>query len=309
MNPEENIVDIKTVKSCSFIRAFAGTCCGTGIFVILCRHRVWKMLAHLLLLSLLISFPVTFMVGRRARAEFTAAREIFVSTFGKELLFNVEYKGFKPSKNPEESRSAVFPGFGRIYYFPTVPAAFPDRSSYADLNSFAVWSPGKVSVVHRGTENEWVVNSFSAEGISFFVSSRPAELFSVLPAGQGGKVLKFSSDRLFDEIFFAYKVRVYITHAVALFVLPLIYALILLGVLRFTFARVTVPDYWAWWKCGVYAAFPGALIASAVTALDLPLISFTTAYMLSAMIYGLHAVMRIEYEKSAEEFENEKYRE
>ena len=79
-------------------------------------------------------------------------------------------------------------------------------------------------------------------------------------------------------------------------------------VLRFTFAKVTSPNYFEWWKCGVYAAFPGALIASAITAFDLPLISFTTAYMLSAMVYGLHAVMRVEYEKSvvSEEYKDGK---
>ena len=259
---------------------------------------MWRMLAHLLLLSLVISLPVTYMVCRRSRAEFTASREIFVSTFGEKLLFNVEQRGFQPSKKPGEARTAVFPGFGRIYYYPDEPSSLPDGSTYADLECFAVWSPGNISVVYRGTEHEWMVNSFNASGITFYTSSRAADLFKAVPASSSGKVLEFSADRLFDEIFFAYKARVFITHAFSLFVLPLIYSLILLGVLRFTFARVAPPDYLAWWKCGVYASFPGALISSSITALDLPLISFTTAYMLSAMIYGLHAVMRVEYEKT-----------
>ena len=308
MNPENYNVSRTVVKPCGFIGAFIGCCCGTGIFVTLSRHSVWRMLLHLLLLALLISIPVTYFVGRRAEPEFSAAREIFISSFGKEILFNTEARGFQPAKDPRKARSAVFPGFGRIFYYPSVPEKLPDSSTYADLSCFAVWSPGNLSVAYRGTDSQWVVNTFNRSGISFFVSSRPEELFKIVPAEPTGKVIAFDSAQLFDEISFAYRIRVFVSHAAAVFILPLIYSLILQIVLRFTFAKVTSPNYFEWWKCGVYAAFPGALIASAINAFDLPLISFTTAYMLSAMVYGLHAVMRVEYEKSvvSEEYKDGK---
>ena len=307
MNADNNSNITVSTKHYSFIRSFLGTCCGTTIFVVLGRHRLWRVLLHLFLLALLISVPVTWFVSKRVAPEFSAAREIFVSTFGKEIVFNTETRGFQPSLNPETYRVAAFPGLGKIFYYPSAPEKLPDNSAYADLACFAVWSPGNISVAYRA-DNQWMVNSFNSSGVSFAVSSEPADLFKTISAVPGGKTVQLSSSRLFEEIFFAYKMRVFITHALALFVLPLIYSLILLGVLRFTFARVTAPDYFTWWKCGVYAAFPGALIASAITAFDLPLISFTTAYMLASMIYGLHAVMRVEYEKSgSKEFDDGKY--
>ena len=116
-----------------------------------------------------------------------------------------------------------------------------------------------------------------------------------------GNAITFSCNTLFDEISLAFDIRNWIVHFTSLFFLPLIYALLLLVVLRFSFAKVSPqPTYLVWWKCGVYAAFPGALISSAIVAFDLPLISFSTAYMLSSMVYGLHAVMRIEIEKTPE---------
>ena len=304
MDPENNSLKRAEKKHFGFIRSFIGTCCGTQVFVVLSRHSLWRVLAHLLLLALLISVPVTVMVSKRYAPEFSAAREIFVSTFGSEVYFDTENLGLKPSKEPDKARTAVFPGFGRIFYYPAAPEKIPDSSAYADLGCFAVWSPGNLSIAYRGADSQWVVNSFNSSGMSFFVSSRPEELFKVVPEQAGGKTVKFSSERIFDEMFFAYRVRCYIVHAAAIFVLPLIYSLLLLAVLKFTFARVAPPDYFAWWKCGVYAAFPGALIASAVPAFDLPLLSFSTAYMLSTMIYGLHAVMRVEYEKTMISEEN-----
>lgn len=304
MVPENNILERAEKKHLSFIRTFIGTCCGTQVFVVLSRHSLWRVLAHLLLLALLISVPVTVMISKRCAPEFSAAREIFVSTFGSDVYFNTESLGLSPIKEPEKARTAVFPGFGRIFYYPVAPEKLPDSSSYADLGCFAVWSPGNLSIAYRGSDNQWMVNTFNRSGISFSISSRPEELFNVVQAQAGGKTVKFSSERIFNEIFFAYRVRCYIAHAVAIFVLPLIYSLLLLAVLKFTFARVAPPDYFAWWKCGVYAAFPGALIASAVPAFDLPLLSFSTAYMLSTMIYGLHAVMRVEYEKTMISEEN-----
>ena len=78
----------------------------------------------------------------------------------------------------------------------------------------------------------------------------------------------------------------------------MIYSLFLLLIVKMTIARVS-PEQTplAWWKCGVYAAFPGGIIGSVIVAFSLPYISFSTVYILSTMVYGLHAIMKVEYIK------------
>ena len=46
---------------------------------------------------------------------------------------------------------------------------------------------------------------------------------------------------------------------------------------------------WQYWQVGVYAGFPGMLIGTAAAALELPVLSYGTAYVLALVIYWLPA--------------------
>ena len=296
MNSENSISNVQ-IKPLGFIKSFIGTCCGTAVFSTLCRHSVVRMLWHLFLLAVLLAFAVSWFGSRENRSRIAAAEEIFTNSFGSKITCYTD-GAFVPEKNPEQPRVVVFPGFGKLFYSPLPDRGAPDRSEYADLIYFGVWTPGMVLFAFRNAPDNWMVNRISGSRMSFGMVDDPNDLFRYAEGKKSGTGLTISSSQLFNEISMAYNFRNWISHFVAIFILPLIYSALLLLVVRFSFARVSPQPTWLlWWKCGVYAAFPGALISSAIVALELPLISFSTAYMLTSMVYGLHAVMRIELEK------------
>ena len=284
--------------------SFFGTCSGTTVFPVLCRHSVLRMLWHLLLLSVVLAFAVTWFSDKKTAPLIAASREVFISSFGKEILWYTD-GAFVPEKDPEKARTLAFHGVGKLFYRPSESEPLPAPAEYADIYCVGVWTPGEITFAFRNTSDGWVVNRVNGSGMSVGVAADAVELFRYTAGKKGEKVMKISCADIFKDIAAANSVRNWIAHFGALFFLPLIYALLLLVVIKFSFAKVSpYPTYLIWWKCGVYAAFPGALIASAIVAFDLPLISFSTAYMLSSMVYGLHAVMRIELEKNPDQEDN-----
>lgn len=288
------------VKPLGFVSSFIGTCSGTTVFTVLGRHSVLRMLWHLLLLSVLLSFAVTWMGKKNSAPVIAASREIFTSYFGNNILWYPD-GAFVPEKSPETARTLLFPGVGKLFYLPQKDGKLPTPAEYAGLSCIGVWTPGEISFAFRNASDSWLVNRINRSGMDFSTTSDAAELFRYAAGKTDGNSVKISCSKLFEEISLAFDIRNWIVHFTSLFILPLIYALLLLVVVKFSFAKVSPqPTYLIWWKCGVYAAFPGALISSAIVAFELPLISFSTAYMLSSMAYGLHAVMRIELEKNPE---------
>ena len=290
-------------KAPGFFRVLFSLCGGTSLFPTLAAASVLRMLFYLLLLALLVSVPVSWSGAKRDKSKFAAAQEIFSSSFGNKIVYN---GAFVPEKNIDKAKTVAFPGFGKLFYFPAAPEKVPEKSEYADLDYLCIWTPGKLSFACRSTSEEWVINSYNGKGIEFTTAHGAQELFSFTPAAQKTLSVEpsISVHQLFDDIYTAWILRIFFSHAAAIFILPLFYSLVLLIVLRFTFAKVTPEKAWlAWWKCGVYAAFPGALIVTAVTVLDLDYLSFNTVYMTAAMVYGLFAVMRFEIWKNPEGYE------
>ena len=299
-----NVSDTACVKEKApgFFRTLFSLCGGTELFPALASRSVARMLAYLLILAVLTSIPVVYFAGKSERPKFSAAGEIFSSSFGKSIVYN---GSFVPEKDPDKARTVLFPGFGKVFYFPSAPAKLPEKSEYADLDYLCVWTPGRITFACRGAGEDWVVNTFDASKISFSTAHGADELFKFTPAGVADNANGFtiSSDSLFEDIYTAWQIREFVSHSAAIFILPLIYALFLLVVLRFSFAKVTPEKSWvAWWKCGVYAAFPGALIVTAVTILNIDYLSFNTVYMSATMTYGLFAVMRFEIWKNPESY-------
>ena len=99
---------INNIKPLGFIGTFLGTCSGTTVFTALCRHSVLRMLWHLFLLSVLLSFAVTLIGKKNSSAVIAASREIFISSFGEDITVYPSGK-ITPEKSPDSARTLFFP--------------------------------------------------------------------------------------------------------------------------------------------------------------------------------------------------------
>jgi len=65
--------------------------------------------------------------------------------------------------------------------------------------------------------------------------------------------------------------------------------------------RLTTGGYW---KIGVYAGFPVTAVAACFPAFQLPLLTYTTVYMVGTAVYWMIAATRVEAELRAAELNN-----
>ena len=105
-------------KPVSFPAAFFGACRGTAIFPALRRNRWWRVLAHLLLLSILCAGFITWGELRQFAPLFQEFERNFEAEFGGVAL---SPEGITPLKDPERGRIFALPFGGAVDY---CPAAF-----------------------------------------------------------------------------------------------------------------------------------------------------------------------------------------
>ena len=179
---------INNIKPLGFIGTFLGTCSGTTVFTALCRHSVLRMLWHLFLLSVLLSFAVTLIGKKNSSAVIAASREIFISSFGEDITVYPSGK-ITSEKSPDSARTLFFPGVGKLFYIPEKVDKLPDPAEYAGVGCVAVWTPGEISFAFRNTSDNWLVNRISRLGMSFITTSDPAELFRYTPGKAEGNAI------------------------------------------------------------------------------------------------------------------------
>ncbi len=295
----ENSDGCASIRPFGFFRSFFAACSGTAPFELLSRHSLGRIAWHLVLLALTFSLATGYFLGKAERPRLSAAEQLFEETFGKELTF--VNGSVIPEKSIENQRALLMPGVGTLYYLPVPNTTLPDRTGLSELPYVCVWTPGAVTLASVSGENSWFVSRWSISGISNFSTSEVKEIFKFFPQVkiEPSNGFSMSVREFFDVILNAYYIRVTVVHFLASFLLPLIYSAILLMIVKFSIGRITVePEPLRWWKTGIYAAFPGVFVGSCITAFQLPFISFSTACMASTLVYGLHIILRMEYNKN-----------
>ena len=295
----ENSDGCTSIRPFGFFRSFFAACSGTAPFELLSRHSLARIAWHLVLLALTFSLAVGYFLVKTERPRLAAAEQLFEESFGKDLTF--VNGSVIPEKSIKVPQTLLMPGVGSLYYFPAPGAALPDRTGLNDLPYICVWTPGAVTLASVSGENSWFVSRWSISGVTNFSTSDMKEVFKFFPQVklETENGFTMSTVEFFDVILNAYYIRVTVLHFFASFLLPLVYAAVLLMIVKFSIGRISVePEPLRWWKTGIYAAFPGVFVGSCITALQLPFISFSTACMASTLVYGLHIILRMEYKKN-----------
>ena len=292
----------------SFLTALAGSCSGVAVFHRL-RSQSWvRTIFHMILMGAFCALLITWGEVHRQRPVFQAGVKIFESVFGQKIL-NTQ-QGLIPEKSPETERFLLLPNEGKLWYIPSgrlkVSVGELEKNSYLIL-----WAPRGMATAVRSASGLWTTNVVLPDNEKVMFST-PKNLSSDdLIKLKLDSDKKWNFDNLetlsvdnFAKTFQGIWISTLFMQNICLtLVLPVLYTLIFVGMFRLTsHGRYPIRlSYSEFWKIGIYAGFPAMLVASAFPALELPLFSFSTVYMIGLLIYWLYSASRIERELATEE--------
>ena len=292
----------------SFFSALAGTCSGIAVFHRL-RSQSWvRTIFHMVLMGIFCALLITWGEIYRQRPVFQAGVKIFESVFGKKILNSP--RGLIPGKSPETERFLLLPNEGRLWYFPA--GKINTTAEELDKNAFLIfWAPRGFATAIRSGSGSWTVNSILPGGKQVKLSgseSMTTQQLLKLELKSREKweldgVDAISVDNLSKTFFGIWTMTLWGQNMCLTLILPVLYTAIFVGMFRLTSnGRYPIRlSYQEFWKIGIYAGFPGMLVASAFPALALPLFSFSTVYMAGLLIYWLYSAGRLERELFVEE--------
>ena len=296
----------------SFLTALSGTCSGIAVFYRL-RFQSWlRTVFHMFLMGAFCALLITWGEVHRQRPVFQAGVKIFESVFGTKIL-NTS-RGLIPEKSPDSERFLVLPNEGRLWYIPSgelkVSVGELEKNSYLIL-----WAPGGVATAVRSASGNWTANVVLPDNEKVMFSSPKTFSSQELLKLKLVSEKKWNFDNLeslsvenFSKTFQGIWISTLFMQNLCLtLILPVLYTAIFVGMFRLTSnGRYPIRlSYSEFWKIGVYAGFPAMLVAAAFPALDLPLFSFSTVYMVGLLIYWLYSASRIERELADEESETD----
>ena len=296
----------------SFLTALSGTCSGIAVFHRL-RFQSWlRTVFHMFLMGAFCALLITWGEVHRQRPVFQAGVKIFESVFGTKIL-NTS-RGLVPEKSPETERFLVLPNEGRLWYIPSgklkVSVGELEKNSYLIL-----WAPGGMATAVRSASGSWTANIVLPDNEKVMFSTPKTLSSQELLKLKLVSEKKWNFDNLetlsvenFAKTFQGIWISTLFMQNLCLtLILPVLYTAIFVGMFRLTSnGRYPVRlSYFEFWKIGIYAGFPAMLVAAAFPALDLPLFSFSTVYMVGLLIYWLYSASRIERELAVEESETD----
>ena len=296
----------------SFLTALSGTCSGIAVFHRL-RFQSWlRTVFHMFLMGAFCALLITWGEVHRQRPVFQAGVKIFESVFGTKIL-NTS-RGLVPEKSPETERFLVLPNEGRLWYIPSgklkVSVGELEKNSYLIL-----WAPGGMATAVRSASGSWTANIVLPDNEKVMFSTPKTLSSQELLKLKLVSEKKWNFDNLetlsvenFAKTFQGIWISTLFMQNLCLtLILPVLYTAIFVGMFRLTSnGRYPVRlSYSEFWKIGIYAGFPAMLVAAAFPALDLPLFSFSTVYMVGLLIYWLYSASRIERELAVEESETD----
>ena len=294
----------------SFLRAMAGVCSGTEIFRSLIRQKAWRIVLHLFLVLMVCSVLVPSIRMTVDAAQIRETLGQLQQSFGKIRIYGMQ---MLPSLRPDEMRVVMLGKQLPLIYVPA--KTMPDWEQYREYPVLAVWQPGYLSFVQRLSSTDVMLSSFPL-GMTSAMIPTPQKLTmqelseaflknsTALPQKEVSADAEFKipqeaiSEEDFDFLkgmFWAALCGVFWMEAVP----PLlIFLTLFIGVFTLT---STVRDrtlrFGELVKAGAYASCPAIFVASFFPALDLPLLEYSTAYMIGAVCYFFVAVNRLERER------------
>ena len=294
-----------------FWSALIGTCCGTAVFQRLRYNRWWRVLLHLALISLLCGAGISAGIYGRIRPQIQLLEERFNQEFGG---FELSKRGILPVKSPETARVFALPLGGAIDYRPeNVSGSGITEKEAQTLGFLFIWRPRLLTTaVHL--EEEWMLLERTpmaeAGQIQIVPASELPEVLarrqtagthgnSELQLPQGEERIVISGTELMNVVRGNVLVSLLLLMFGMCLLLALLYTAIFAGMFRLTggISRLRNLTGGEFWKIGIYAGFPGMLVASCFPALDLPFLSYGSVFMIGLVFYWLAVVGRIEREK------------
>lgn len=289
-------------RKISFFAAFAGCCRGTAIFPALLKQGIGRTLLHFFLMAFLAALFITVARSAQMRPEFDALEKSFAAVFGE-----VEIRGnvIRPV-GVDRVQPLRLPGNGLLIYVPT--GADPQLAAQEELEKaayFVCWTPGMIFWGQYLADRSCLLLQarFNGSGLGYRTISladvdravaaetaivpeaagepeilAPAELFSLIRKQMGGA--------LFCNYFI-------VVFAGTLFYLLIFVAMFTLAGLR-QGRSLKFRDYFI---IALYAALPVLPAAALFPAFDLPLFSFSSAAVVSTIIYFMIVVGGIERDR------------
>ncbi|MBQ7206186.1 MAG: hypothetical protein IJS01_00150 [Lentisphaeria bacterium] len=294
----------------SFLSAFFGVCSGVAVFHRL-RFQSWgRTVFHVILLAVLASLLITSGEMRRRRPAIRAAAGAFAAVFGNKVLNAPE--GLLPEKQPGAARSIVLPGGGLLCYFPKGEATLSAKELEKCLY-VVFWAPRGFATAVRGDADSWTASTVvPGSGRVELTGNRTLTTSGLLrlKLDAPGKWdiegrESFTVRELAATCTAILRAGLMIENLLLTILLPFLYTAVFAGMFRLTAAgraprRLRGLEFW---KVGLYAGFPSLAVASAFPALDLPLFSFGTVYMVGLLIYWLYVTARLERDLAEQEKE------
>ena len=285
-----------------FIAAFAGVCRGRAIFPRLLRQSLWRAIAHLLLTVLLCTVIGTALRYWDNRTALRRQQAHFEETFG-ELILHPRCDWWLPSRDPERPRTLTIPDRLKLIYAPAPAAVPPFPPGDAGETPVVVLFPRKEVVMEPVSEDKIAVFLFDLKGSFLESSTIPAaernDFFARMPAdpqplpdpaaGDAARIDTAFLMRWIQCQFFFTSLLGQELSGLAIFLL------LFLGVFTLTGGpRSRTMSYREILLTGIYVSLPVLPVACCFPVFDLPLLPFSTAYLLGVMGYFLFTVHFIE---------------
>lgn len=285
-----------------FLTAFAGVCRGREIFPRLLRQSLWRALAHLLLTALLCAAAGAALryLDRRSAWQRQAAR--FEETFGG-LIAGPDW--LIPGRDPDRPRTLTFPERLKLIYAPSPAAVPPFPAEDADEGPVLVWLPRRGVLMQSVGDGKVMVSTFDPRGTiatadyHTIPAAECGDFFARMPADP--RPLPDPADP--DAVRLDAAPLILWTPIVGFFgwllleefAALVLFLLLFLGIFAVTAGtRGRTMSYRELFLAGLYASLPVLPVACCFPVFDLPLMTFSTAYLLGAMGYFLFIVNYIE---------------
>ena len=309
------------MKKYNFVNTFISVCSGTAVFPEITKFPFRRMLWHLFILAVLGSFlNVAFRYHH-----FNIAYEEYCAKLQKKFGdIELSEKGILPAHNPE-TNGTVYYDNSRIDYFPKVEDL---KDFNPGDNSFwgIAWTPNSAIV--------WVLNDKKPspfipllipviphngdmdQGMSFLIKSMRGEIRSSLSLLEVSEIYKIPAKQISDKSLPFREFQTNLCLGIPLKV-PSIYILYLISQIMGN-CFLTVPVYILIFSLfsfflgksnmlslkfsklfilGIYTGFPGIIIATLFTALQLPFLDFQSIFLLSYLFYSFPVFSRLRYDQ------------
>ncbi len=307
--------DSSPARKKGFIATTLAICSGTTIFRDLRKTSIFRMAAHLIALALLCSVANVMLGLYPFEAKYYSACQKLEKQFGG---LRRSDKGMVPANTPDKPGTVFLDSF-RVDYFPN-DTDLDKFDPSDDFNVGIVWTPDIVARWTKISKNSFQVVPIiipppgeNVEGLRAFmkkltrIANRgklakslrawviPPE--DMMPWAESASFHEFKTNMLggvWLDLPTIYGMNLFSGILVnALFISPL-YILVFTA-FSFVFGRSGTlgMNFKQLFVVGMYTGFPGMIIATIYTALDLPALDYQSVFLLSYLIYSFPVFSRL----------------